>query len=199
MMYAVFPRLRLRVSVFAMPALLVMLWCEGILPFLVLLLSASLHELGHVTVMTIEGYRYRRIDILPMGALIVCPEGIPDRIELKIALGGPLASLLCALICFAFLKFFSVPVLLYAALVNCVLGLFNLMPVKKLDGGKALACFLSVKYPEKEKTAELICSAASVFSIVIFIILEITAVFAAGFNLGVIILSAVLLFQLLQR
>lgn len=191
-MFIVFPRIRLRVSLFALPAYILMLWLEGIKPFSVMILSALVHELGHITAIRLCGYRLRRVDILPMGALIVCPEGIPNSDETKIALSGPLASLFLAFVgSLWFLKTREALALL-ATLINLVLGLFNLLPVQKLDGGKALFCFLS----DKTKKAERICSFASKFSVFIFFLLCLSFVILSNFNLGVIILSSALLVQL---
>ena len=95
-MFILFPRARVRVSAFALPVMLLLLWCEGAIPFLIIMLSALLHELGHLTAVFALGYKVRRVDILPLGALIVVPEGIPNRSNQKIALCGPLASLLFA-------------------------------------------------------------------------------------------------------
>ena len=87
-MYILFPRLRLRVSAFALPGALLLIYCEGLLPFCILFLSCLLHEFGHLAALCICKCRYRRMDILPMGALIVCPEGMPYKKELAVALAA---------------------------------------------------------------------------------------------------------------
>jgi stage IV sporulation protein FB len=168
-----------------------MTWLEGFEPFFVMILSAFLHEAGHILMMRTLGYRVRRVDILPMGALIVCPEGIPDSDEVKIALAGPLVSLFLALLSSLwFLKSQSALSLL-ATLINLVFGAFNLLPVRKLDGGKALFCFLS----GKTKRAEKICSLASKISIFVFFLFGLSLVILSDFNLGVMILTSALLVQ----
>lgn len=102
-MYILFPRLRLRVSAFALPGALLLIYCEGLLPFCILFLSCLLHEFGHLAALCICKCRYRRMDILPMGALIVCPEGMPYKKELAVALAGPAASALGCAAALAFL------------------------------------------------------------------------------------------------
>lgn len=193
-MYIVFPRLRLRVSLFSLPAYILMLWLEGIEPFSVMLLSALAHEIGHIVMLRFCGYRLRRVDILPMGALIVVPEGIPDSDETKIALAGPLTSLFLALVFSIWFSKTVEGIALLGTLINLVLGLFNLLPVRKLDGGKALFCFLS----RKTKRAEKICSLASNISILLFFLLCLSFVILSNFNLGVIILSSALLVQIIE-
>lgn len=194
-MFIVFPRLRMRISVFALPLFLLMLWLEGAKPFALVILSALAHELGHIFAMKALGYNIRRLDILPMGALIVCPEGIPYRDDGIIALAGPFVSLACALgfwLCF-FINGWEYA--LYGGVINLTLGLFNLMPIRKLDGGKALYCFLANKKAEVEKY----CALASAFGFILFSFFLLCCIYASGYNLGVILLSVTLIFQILGK
>ncbi len=193
-MFLVLPRFRLRISVFAFPAMLVMLYIEGVVPFFIMLISALLHELGHLTVMRLMRHRPRRVDVLPMGALIVCPEGIPDRDEAIIAASGPTVSLLMSLASGAvFLSTRSVDAL-FPALVNFIFGFFNLLPVRKLDGGKALSCFLSGRVDDKKR--DRICRISDLVSKLIFALILALAVCMSGYNPGVFMLSLSLLLQL---
>ncbi len=196
-MYIVFPRFRIRIFVFALPTLMLMLWVEGIEAFSVLMLSAIAHESGHLLAMKACGYKSRRVDILPMGALIVVPEGIPYQREAIIALGGPLASLFCALISGIWFAVAHTALPLLAMLINLTLTIFNLMPIIKLDGGKALCCYLLGRGTE-QKTAERICSAASAISKSLVFALLLIFVAVSGYNLGVVILSLTLIFQLFK-
>ena len=190
-MYILFPRLRLRVSAFALPGALLLIYCEGLLPFCILFLSCLLHEFGHLAALCICKCRYRRMDILPMGALIVCPEGMPYKKELAVALAGPAASALgCAAALAFFAAFGSVPAL-YAFAVGAVLCLFNLMPAKRLDGGKALLNYL-LMYTEKD-TAERICSAVSSGVFVLLFALAAAVYFALDGNAGVMLMLTLLL------
>ena len=141
-MFLVLPRYRLRVSIFAIPAAILMLWCEGMLPFFIMLASALIHEIGHLFALKRLGRTPRRVDILPMGALIVVPEGMPDSEEWRVALGGPVASLTVASLCGVGFALVGAIPLLYALIINLILALFNLLPISSLDGGKALLCFL---------------------------------------------------------
>lgn len=190
-MYILFPRLRLRVSAFALPGALLLIYCEGLLPFCILFLSCLLHEFGHLAALCICKCRYRRMDILPMGALIVCPEGMPYKKELAVALAGPAASALgCAAALGFFAAFGSVPAL-YAFAVGAVLCLFNLMPAKRLDGGKALLNYL-LMHKEKD-TAERICSAVSSVVFVLLFALAAAVYFALDGNAGVMLMLTLLL------
>ncbi len=193
-MYILFPRFRLRVSVLAIPALMIMLWLEGAIPFAIMFFSASAHEIGHIAMMRYLGYRIRRIDVLPMGALIVCPEGIPDRDEALIALSGPIVSLFCAFVCSLWFMNSASAIPLFATLLNLIFGIVNLLPIAKLDGGKALYCILAYK---QKKSAEQICSAVSLCSKILFFSLSVLLIILSDFNFGVILLSGALLVQII--
>lgn len=190
-MYILFPRLRLRVSAFALPGALLLIYCEGLLPFCILFLSCLLHEFGHLSALCICKCRYRRMDILPMGALIVCPEGMPYKKELAVALAGPAASALGCAAALAFFAAFGSVSALYAFAVGAVLCLFNLMPAKRLDGGKALLNYL-LMHKEKD-TAERICSAVSSVVFVLLFALAAAVYFALDGNAGVMLMLTLLL------
>lgn len=194
-MFIVFPRIRLRVSVFAIPIFLLMLWLEGLEAFIVIMLSAAVHELGHLFMIKRLGYRIRRFDLMPMGAVIVVPEGIPDNDEFKIALSGPFSSLIMLFLSAVCFCVFYNAVALLAVLINLVLSLFNLLPIKKLDGGKALWCYLS----DKQKNAERICSAASLCAKIVFLIVSFALYYLSECNFGVLILLFSLNIQLLGK
>lgn len=190
-MYILFPRLRLRISAFALPGALLLIYCEGLLPFCILFLSCLLHEFGHLAALCICKCRYRRMDILPMGALIVCPEGMPYKKELAVALAGPAASALGCAAALAFFAAFGSVSALYAFAVGAVLCLFNLMPAKRLDGGKALLNYL-LMHKEKD-TAERICSAVSSVVFVLLFALAAAVYFALDGNAGVMLMLTLLL------
>lgn len=192
-MFLVFPRLRLRISVFALPALLIMLWLEGLFPFLLLVASALVHELGHVFAIKTLGCRARRIDVLPMGALIVCPEGLSYRDETVIALSGPMFSLAASLIAICAYALSKNVYLFFFSFINLFLAVFNLLPVKRSDGGKALFCLLM--HGNKEN-AERICLTASKCSKLLLVLLISAGMVLSDFNLGAAMLSIALIFQL---
>ena len=161
---------------------------------MIMLFSALMHEIGHLSALTLLGYRFRRIDVLPMGALIVVPEGIPYESEFVIAVSGPIVSLIVS-IGFAIAYFINgTPLLLFGVISNLVFALFNLLPERKLDGGKALFCFLIKR--KNAQTVDRICESVSMLSKAFFLIFVLFCASMSGFNLGVTLLSFSLLLQL---
>lgn len=100
-------------------------------------LFCVLHEVGHLTAMFIFGERVRSVHLGYFGMKIDCGDRIlPAGRETVIALAGPAVNLILAamFLLFGFNADFS---------VNIALAVFNLLPVKMLDGGRILALFLS--------------------------------------------------------
>ena len=99
---------------------------------LLLLFAALIHELGHLAVLRVLGVRPEGFQITALGAEIRIPrEQISYPAELTVLLAGPGANLLCT----TALSAAGFPT---AAGAQAVLGLFNLLPVRGLDGGEAL-------------------------------------------------------------
>lgn len=200
-MYAVFPRLRLRVNLFALPAFALMLWLEGGLPAALLLLAALLHELGHFAALRVYGIPIRRVDLEPMGARIVYDDALcPLRASAWIAFSGALVNLFVCTAVSVFLALgfsgaYQLP-LLFFALANGFLALLNLLPWETLDGGKLLLALLLLRLPpERSGDAERICRTVSRAAAVLLFALLFALSAAASFPLWTLLLSAVLLVQ----
>lgn len=127
---------------------------SGILPGI--LLSCGLHELGHLAVLWKLRIPVKRIHITSVGAEICMGASMSYHDELAAALMGPLTNfVLAALFC-------HIPGGTALAGINLVLGCFNLLPVKSLDGGRVLRCVLalSVGRGPGEEVAKLLSAIA---------------------------------------
>lgn len=120
-------------------ALLYYLDSGGMVPQV--LAACALHELGHYAAIRLLGGRVARLKITCVGAEMALSARFPlgPARELTAALAGPAVNLLCAGLwaglgerwcCFAG--------------IHLALGLFNLLPVGPLDGGRALGCLLAL-------------------------------------------------------
>lgn len=96
-------------------------------------LAAAVHELGHVAALAAVGGRPEGFTLSALGAELALPGGLSYARELPVALGGPAASLALAAAAGSGGRF------LLAGL-SLALGLFNLLPLWPLDGGRAVAC-----------------------------------------------------------
>jgi len=189
-MYAVFPRLKLRVNLFALPAFFLTLYLEGPLPTLLLLAAALLHEGGHFLALKASAVPVRRVDLNPMGAVILYDDSLCSLTASGwIAFAGAGANLTALLICFPWAL--KSPYLLFFALANGFLAFLNLLPWQALDGGKLLSCILCRRLPTE--AAETTCRIVSRVTAMLLAALLLVIGTAAEFPLWYLLLSAILL------
>ena len=112
--------------------------------------SILLHELGHSLVSQRCGIPVPRITLLFIGGLAeIAREPDDAKSELKIALGGPVVSVLLAIfyggLAWVFTMFearAAFLVCLWLAQTNLVLVVFNMIPGYPLDGGRVLRALI---------------------------------------------------------
>ena len=103
-----------------------------------ILYAMGVHELAHVVMMLACGGRVRRLT-LRFADLRIDAAGLGYRQELLAALAGPLVNLVCgALFCMRSPAF---------AAYSLMLGIYNLLPVWPLDGGRAVRCAMAQHLP----------------------------------------------------
>jgi len=122
-------------------------WAIGIISAIILFVSVFLHELSHSYIAKKNGLPIARITLFFFGGVSeMSAEPKDAALEVRMAAAGPLTSFLIAIILGAswyltVLVSGPVPIiatLYYAALLNGVLGAFNLVPAFPLDGGRVL-------------------------------------------------------------
>ena len=100
----------------------------------VVLLGCTVHELGHYLALRYQGVRVTGLRLEVLGAEMTADRsGISYGGELAAVLAGPGANLLAALVLLG-----GGEALWTAAGSNLVLCAFNLLPLRPLDGGRAL-------------------------------------------------------------
>ena len=109
---------------------------EGV--FLWVLVSCLCHECGHLLALRLLGVPVGKIRVTAVGAEICIAGGVSYGGELLAALAGPGVNLMLA-VCASRVSGGH----LFAG-INLVLGAFNLIPIGRLDGGRALDCMLSL-------------------------------------------------------
>lgn len=100
------------------------------------LVACVAHELGHIAAIRLLGGNVREMRLTAIGAELVLERPLAYWQEGLSALAGPGINLLLALA--------GRSVTLAFAGVNLALALFNLLPVGRLDGGRAVYCTLAL-------------------------------------------------------
>lgn len=104
------------------------------------LFAATIHELGHYAVLRLCGVRVTGLRLSVFGAVMDTDSArLSYGRELAAVLAGPAANFLWAFALAAMQR----PVWYAPAGAQLALGLFNLLPVRPLDGGRALCLALS--------------------------------------------------------
>ncbi len=106
--------------------------------FVLLLL---VHELGHVAATRIVGLRASGPTFIPFIGAVISLNRPPvnAKATANIAIGGPAAGTISALVCLAFYLWSDSTLLLVLAYTACLLNLFNLIPCAPLDGERIAA------------------------------------------------------------
>jgi Zn-dependent protease/predicted transcriptional regulator len=135
-------------------------WILGTIVALGLFLGVLVHEVAHSVIARKKGLKIQSITLLMFGGVSQMEEGTPDpKIELPMALAGPLTSLLFGLICGGLVYLTpdmttdpgTTGVLIfifgYLGVLNIILFAFNLLPAFPMDGGRVLRALLAKRMP----------------------------------------------------
>ena len=130
-----------------------------------LFVGVFIHEMAHSLIAKAKGIEIHSITLLILGGVSQMEETMPDpKIELPMALAGPMTSLALGLISAALVYIFDavVPdpavagVLVftfgYLGLLNILLFGFNLLPAFPMDGGRVLRAWLARRMPLSRAT-----------------------------------------------
>jgi Zn-dependent protease/CBS domain-containing protein len=132
----------------------------GTIVALGLFVGVLIHELAHSLVARRKGIVIKSITLMIFGGVAKMEEGTPDpKVELPMAIVGPIASLLVGLICSAMvyvIPSFSISsahsgelifIFGYLGVLNIILCFFNLLPAFPMDGGRVLRAWLAKRMP----------------------------------------------------
>ena len=149
----------------------VLLWLDKGHFAALFLISAGLHECGHLLALHLTGVPVCRMELRASGAVLYTAPATPGK-EAVCTVAGPLMNLLLLSVCFR-----CCPT---AALVNLILLVYNLLPIYPLDGGRLLRTALSVLFGEQkaERLSELFSVLLTGILVICGVLL--TCVFHAG-------------------
>ena len=161
------------------------------------LFAIVLHEMGHLFMMWILECSPKRIKLIPASVQITAPFQKRYRNDFLVAACGPFVNILLFLTLYFNYLVFKKEVTLYFALLNLVIGVFNLLPLKGLDGGTILFCILEKsKGPDK---ASVILKIITLVLAVAIILAAITLTVQGKINISIYIMGIYLLIMSLLK
>lgn len=168
----------------------------GLPIFVICVLTALLHECGHIFCAARLGFGCEKISLMPFGAAATCDiEGISPSDEIKLALAGPFVNfVLCVGV--AGLWWFIPDTYAYTDLVfyaSAGMLVLNLLPAYPLDGGRVAKCILGRFLKDKA-----VAIALRVTNIAVVVGLVLIYVFALR-NMSLIPVAALLLCSALTK
>lgn len=128
----------------------------------ILMLFALIHEIGHMLAGILLGLKPSNLEIMPFGIRVsfdVKPENYNKKVKkgtiltikkLIIAMMGPITNLIFVVIFYIYnIDFFGISreFIIYS---NILIGVFNLIPIYPLDGGRIIKNILHIFYGRKD-------------------------------------------------
>lgn len=188
---------KIYVSFFFMAVITVMLATDRTGYMLPTLFAVIIHEAAHLFVMWVQDAAPLSIRLIPSSVQINKKFSFSPKNDILIAAAGPIANLLlCGCLYFNYIAFGNISVLYYAIL-NLIIGCFNLLPVKGLDGG-TIVYTLICKFKGHHRAA-LIMRIITLIIAAAVIILAVTLTFRSRFNISVYIVGIYLLITALMK
>jgi Zn-dependent protease len=153
-------------------------WIMGAFAAILLFLCVLLHELSHSYVAQKSGIAVPRITLFIFGGVAQIAEDPKNpKIELNVAVAGPICSLLLALLFWILSKSVLVSsyiqllaIFEYLAFINIALAVFNLVPGFPLDGGRILRAYLWDRWGDMRKATHTVSRIGSGFGIGLIIL-----------------------------
>lgn len=188
---------KIYVSFFFMAAITLMLATDRTGYMLPTLFAVIIHEAAHLFVMWVQDSAPLSIRLIPASVQINQKFSFSPKNDILIATAGPAANLiLSACLYFNYAAFGNLTVLYYS-LLNLIIGLFNLLPVRGLDGGTILYTLIC-KWQGEDKAA-LIMRLITIILAVAVIFVAVTLAFSRKFNISFFIVGIYLLVMGLMK
>lgn len=173
------------VSIFSVFTTVFLFTCDEPIYILLLFTCALLHETGHIIPLHLFGAKIKRVTIFPFGIDILADTSrISYKKELICTIGGAFFNLAALLPAIPAMRAFPSPALLFFTLSNLALGIFNLIPLPFLDGGRALR--LAVLDIFDIALADDIIRAVDIISMFVFSALAFFLAAKSNFNLSIV-------------
>ena len=158
-------------------------------------LSAAMHECGHLAAALLLRLKVRELSFMPFGIRLRLKQ------DLSLVKTGKKIMLLLAgsgvnILTFIALTLINKAITLFA-LTSLVTGIFNLLPVSSLDGGRILSELLTLKLAENK--AQNLCDFISLFFSLVLFVLGALAIAVTGYNVSLVITAIYLAVLVILR
>lgn len=181
-------KVNLQIFIFA----IIFYFTKQIKIYTILMTFALIHEIGHLIAGILLGLKVKSINIMPFGVSINFEDYSNKYIIKKIiiAMAGPLVNL--AIVILGMYNNWEEDII-YA---NVLIGMFNLIPLYPLDGGRILKYIIQIATNSKE--AETMTNRLSNILIIILTLISSVGILFMQ-NLGVLFILAYLWILIIQE
>lgn len=156
-----------------------------------LLFAVFMHEIGHLFMMYLRESAPKRIKLIPASVQITKSFTSNYKSDILISLSGPALNVFLFLVFYFNYKCHQNISTLYIALLNLIIGVFNLLPIKGLDGGTIFYCILC-KYINVNK-AELTLGVISFLGGMVLLLFAVLLTIRGKVNISLYIMGIYLL------
>lgn len=141
-------------------------WITGVTAAIFLFASILIHELSHSYVAQKSNIVIKKITLFIFGGVAQLTREPEDpKTELKVAVAGPISSIILAGVFFTISMFFHsagpynnkivFELFRYLFMINLILAVFNLIPAFPLDGGRIFRAFIWMFTNNMEKSTRI--------------------------------------------
>ncbi len=187
-----------KVSFPAVAFLALAIICDKRGTVLLCLLSSVLHEFGHIIAMKINGVKIKSV-AFNLGEVAINADlsSVSYKAELFINLGGVVVNFILAILGFLFYEISKLHFFHSFFISNSLIGVFNFLPVRYLDGGQILFIFLQKYFAPK--ISEIILNILTAFFIVPVGICGIIFLFNSSYNYSLLFAVLYLICTLVSK
>jgi stage IV sporulation protein FB len=162
--------------------------------FLLLLLAAAIHEAGHFFVIIALGGNIGRLQLTGAGAVMEIEGGamLSYSREIAATVAGPAANTAAALLASLLGSYYSSEAFFEFSGINIAFAVFNMLPVRQLDGGKTVYLLISCLSGPQE--ADTVCNITAYVFIILLYAAGLYALYITDKNFTIIATAVWLMF-----
>ena len=162
--------------------------------FLPISVAVIIHEAGHLLTMRLLGTAPKEIVLVPASVRIVRDICAKPSYEAAVSVSGPLANISFFAAFYVIYLFVPKNVFIDFAVINLLIGAFNLLPVNGLDGGVLLKKICAVFLGETK--AQIVVNVCALILAVLLVFLGVKFIMGGRYNFTPILLSIYLLLSI---